>query len=86
MRSPKKTESSVDNTGKPADEIIVGAPSLQTFSLKVKKLGTYDVHFELTCPWEDTVLEEFGFSIVTDDVLNYLEEFGFSIVADDVLN
>lgn len=66
----EKIESSVDNTGKPPEEIIVGAPSLQTFTLKVKKMGTYEVHFELVCPWQDDVRAQFGFTVVADDVLN----------------
>lgn len=64
-----KTESSVDNTGKPPEEIVVGAPSLQTFTLKVKKTGTYDVRFRLVCPWMNDVRAEFGFRVVADDVL-----------------
>lgn len=63
-------EPSVDNTEKPPEEIIVGAPSLQTFTLKVKKMGTYEVHFELVCPWKDDVRAQFGFTVVSDDVLN----------------
>ncbi len=66
----EKIESSIDNTGKPPEEIIVGAPSLQTFTLKVKKMGTYEVHFELVCPWKDDVRAQFGFTVVSDDVLN----------------
>lgn len=65
----EKIESSVDNTGKPPEEIVVGASSLQTFTLKAKKLGTFDVHFELICPWKNDVIAEFGFTVVVDDIL-----------------
>ena len=65
----EKTEPSVDNTGKPPEELIVGAPALQTFILKPLKQGEFEVKFELIRPWETTPIKEFGFTIVADDIL-----------------
>lgn len=62
-------EPSVDNTGKESDEIIVGAPALQTFILKPLKQGEFYVHFELIRSWETRPIKEFGFTVVVDDVL-----------------
>ena len=64
----EKTEPSVDNTGKPPEEIIIGAPVLQTFILKPLKQGKFEVHFELIRSWESEPIEEFGFTAVVDDV------------------
>ena len=65
----EKTESSVDNTGKPPLEILLGAPELQTFILRPLKQGEFEVKFELIRPWETTPIKEFGFTIVVDDIL-----------------
>lgn len=65
----EKFEQSVDNTGKPPEELIVGAPALQTFILKPTKQGRFEVKFELIRPWETEPIEEFGFTIVVDDIL-----------------
>ena len=62
-------EPSVDNTGKPPEEIIVGAPAMQTYILKPLKQGEFDVHFELIRSWESEPIEEFGFTVVVDDIL-----------------
>ena len=62
-------EPSVDNTGKPPLEIIMGAPALQTFILKPLKQGKFEVKFELIRPWETEPIKEFGFTIVADDIL-----------------
>lgn len=62
-------EQSVDNTGKPPEEIVVGAPVLQTFVLKPLKQGRFEVKFELIRPWETAPIKEFGFTIVADDIL-----------------
>lgn len=66
----EKIAPSVDNTGKPPEEIIIGAPALQTFILKPLKQGEFYVHFELIRPWETEPIKEFGFTIIADDVLN----------------
>lgn len=62
-------EPSVDNTGKEPDEIIDGAPALQTFMLKPQKQGEFYVHFELIRSWETKPIKEFGFTVIVDDVL-----------------
>ncbi len=64
------TEPSVDNTGKPPEETIIGAPALQTFILKPLKQGNFEVHFELIRPWETEPIKKFGFTMIVDDVLN----------------
>ena len=64
-----KIEQSVDNAGKTPEEIIVGAPALQTFILKPLKQGEFYVHFELIRSWESEPIEEFGFTVVVDDIL-----------------
>lgn len=65
----EKIEQSVDNMGKPPEEIIVGAPALQTFILKPLKQGEFEVKFELIRPWETTPIKEFGFTMVVDEIL-----------------
>lgn len=60
---------SVDNTGKPPEEIIVGASALQTFILKPLKQGEFEVHFELVQPWMNEPIKEFGFTVVVDGSL-----------------
>ncbi len=65
----ERIESSVDNTGKPPLEMIMGAPALQTFILKPLKQGEFEVHFELIRSWETEPIEEFGFTVVVDDIL-----------------
>ncbi len=65
----EKIEQSVDNTGKPPEENVVGAPALQTFILKPTKQGRFEVKFELIRPWETEPIKEFGFTIVADDIL-----------------
>ncbi len=62
-------ESSVDNTGKTPQELIVGAPAMQTFVIKPLKQGEFYVHFELIRDWESEPIEEFGFTVVVDDIL-----------------
>ncbi len=62
-------EQSVDNTGKPPEEIVVGAPALQTFILKPLKQGEFEVKFELIRSWETEPIKKFGFTVVVDDIL-----------------
>lgn len=62
-------EPSVDNTGKKPDEIVVGAPAIQTFMLKPLKQGEFYVYFELIRSWETEPIKEFGFTVVVDDIL-----------------
>ncbi len=57
---------SVDNTGKPPEEIIVGDSVLQTFTLLPKKTGVYEIHFEHARPWNNELLEEFSFVLVVE--------------------
>ena len=65
----EKITPSVDNTGKPPEEIIIGAPALQNFILKPLKQGKFDIHFELIRSWEDEPIKEFGFTVVVDGIL-----------------
>ncbi len=60
-----------DTIAPPEDvEINPGTPYNQTFTFKALKEGTYTVHFELVSyHYKDEPIEEFGFTVVVDDIL-----------------
>ncbi|MBR5234215.1 MAG: protease inhibitor I42 family protein [Clostridia bacterium] len=57
---------SVDNTGKPPEEIIDGASELQMFTLTPKKTGVYKITFEHARPWNNEMLEKFSFVMIVN--------------------